>query len=46
MKAGFLPWQNVLTPVSEGVDRRILWMRSGGSEGVLYPDSGEELTCH
>ena len=30
VKAGFLPWQNVLTRVSEGVDRRILWMRSGG----------------
>lgn len=41
-----LPGQSVLTWVSEGIDRRILWRRSGGPERVLYPDNGKELTCH
>lgn len=46
VKASFLPGQSVLTWVSEEINRRVLWMRSGGPERVLYPDNGKELTCH
>lgn len=40
------PWQSVPTGSGRGIDQRILLMSSGGGQRVLYPDSGEELTCH
>lgn len=45
-EAPSVPWQSVPARSGRGIDQRILLMSSGGGQRVLYPYSGEELTCH